>query len=325
VVLREVVTVWVSNKLAAGWVVVVCAGLFLALPALMAPAQEPQAESQGVTAAPRALPLGPLEEPLWSDGQPPVWQPPIQQPPAFFPQGANHVGPPHSGCGCPSCAAGDHGPHFYSEADHLPLYAPTQLESVEATWLPEITEDWHGRPLSAGAFSGVLIGDEILAGELELKPGWFTGIRFGRHDDRRWSWETRLAHAHPDVINLRGPELRREAELFLADTSLQYSRVYGKRLRPYASLGMGVAYLDTSDQFGDDLREFIPTVPIGAGAQYRLDDWLIVHVALHDNVTLGQQVDLDLMHNVTLAGGLEFRFGGSQNTFYPWNPARNGW
>jgi hypothetical protein len=49
----------------------------------------------------------------------------------------------------------------------------------------------------------------------------------------------------------------------------------------------------------------------------------VLHVDLHDSIMLGQQVDLELLHNLTLAGGVEFRFGGSPNTYYPWNPAKN--
>jgi hypothetical protein len=289
------------------------------VPAIVAWAQPPAPSQIAPHETPLSLspPTGPLAEPLWGADQVLVGQ-----------DGSAVHRPAHSpsasGCGCPACAAGAHGPAFQPLVEHAPMYAPTQLEFAES-WLPEVNEDWYGRPLAAGAFGGAFLGDELIEAELELKPGLFTGLRFGGEYDRRWSYETRLAYGHSHAVNLHGPQLEHEVDLFLAHSNLIYSRIYGRRLRPYASAGMGVTYLDTIDHLGRDLREFLPTIPVGVGAQYRLDEWFALHLDLHDQILLGGHAGLALMHNLTLAAGVEFRFGGSPNTYYPWNPARNMW
>jgi hypothetical protein len=106
--------------------------------------------------------------------------------------------------------------------------------------------------------------------------------------------------------------------MFFGDTNLIYSRYATKRLRPYLSAGLGMTYLDLVDHQGDDLREFAPTAPLGAGLQYRYDEWLFLHLDVRDTIVFGGQADLELMHSLMLSGGLEFRFGGSPNIYYPW-------
>ncbi len=230
------------------------------------------------------------------------------------------------GCGCPDCAAGGGGPHIYATPDALPMYAPSEAESLEATLLPDIEEDWFGRPVYGGGYAGVLVGGEIIASQLKLEPGLVTGLRIGQDCDRRWTWESNFAYASPEVINLEGPELRRGTDLFFGDTSLIYSRYATKRLRPYVSAGMGAAYFDLVDQTGKALHEFMPTVPLGAGLQYRYQEWLVLHLSVRDNLTLGQGELEKTMHNLTLTGGLEFRFGVTPNVYYPWMArAQSAW
>jgi hypothetical protein len=240
------------------------------------------------------------------------------------PPGHNPSAP--GGCGCPHCAASGGVPQVYQTAETQPTYMPGDAESLESTLLPQIEEDWYGRPLYGAAYAGVLMGDEVIASQVKLEPGLVTGVAMGQDYDRRWSWEHRVAYANPEIINLQGPELRRDADLFLGDTSLIYSRYATKRLRPYLSAGMGAAYFDLVDQNGNDVRQFMPTVPVGAGLQYRYDEWLVLHVAARDNFMVGRHVDLEMMHTLTLTGGLEVRFGVTSNVYYPWNArAQSPW
>jgi hypothetical protein len=194
---------------------------------------------------------------------------------------------------------------------------PSDAESLEAQWLPPINEDWFGRPIYGGAFAGLLMGDELISSEVALEPGLLTGIRIGQDWNRRWACETRFAYAMPEVINLQGPELRRDADIFFADTTLIYSRYATNRLRPYLSAGLGMAYVDFVDHRGESLAEFVPTVPLGVGLQYRHADWMVVHVDARDTIALGGPEDLEQMHYLSLTGGLEFRFGVSPNVYYP--------
>lgn len=264
----------------------------------------------------QALPLGPLSPPPWITPSDPLWQPP-----PTIPAPSTHVG-----CRCLECkaAATLGGVHRHRALDTLPLYAPTELEWSDAAWLPEIREEWIGQPVGGGAFAGMLIGDEIIPSKLELKSGVFTGIRFGQDYGVRWSVESRFAYANPDVVNLQGPELRRRADFFLADTSLVYARYFWKRLRPYASVGAGGAYLVATDHLGDRLHEFMTVFPVGVGLKYRYHDQLIIRLDIRDNIMLGQD-DLVTSHNFSLAGGVEFRFGGNPSTYHPWNPSRHMW
>jgi hypothetical protein len=170
------------------------------------------------------------------------------------------------------------------------------------------------------------MGDEIIASQLKLEMGTVTGIRIGQDYDRRWALENRFAYAMPEVVNQQGPELSREGDMFFADTNLIYTRFATKRLRPYASVGLGMTYLDLVDHTGAALREFAPTVPLGAGLQYRHHEWLFLNVDVRDMIVLGQQVDLETMHNLMLTGGLEMRFGASPNVYHPWSArAQSGW
>ncbi len=223
-----------------------------------------------------------------------------------------------AGCGCAHCAAGGGGPHVYATANTPPTYAPSQGDLDENAWLPQIEEDWFGRPAYGGAYAGMLVGDEIIASRLKFEPGLLTGVRIGQDCDRRWAWESHVAYGAAEVSNLQGPEQQRDGDVFLGDTNLVYSRHATKRLRPYVSAGMGVGYFDLTDEQGGALREIVPTVPLGAGLQYRLDEWLVLSLDVRDYLTLGQQADWETMHNLAVAGGLEFRFGVSPNVYYPW-------
>ena len=306
--------------LRSAWSVVLASSVMMAGPILAGSApldhtlQESAGQSSGLRAGggiPSAVPglppgpLGPIEPSI--AGNPdnaPVWQPPAEDP---------HAG----GCCCPSCN-GDGGFHVYQAVDTAPMYMPDHLDAAESSWLPSIEEDWIGQPLGATVFGGMFLGEELIRNQVELEPGLFTGVRFNRDYDARWAWETRVAFAQTRAVNLLGPENARDAYLGFVDSSLHYSRFYGKRWKSYLSLGAGMAYFDTEDHLARPLREFIPTLPFGAGIKYRLDDWMVLRFDVRDNFALGERERLANMHNLTVAGGFEWRFGGSSHTFYPW-------
>lgn len=283
-------------------------------------------------------PLGPLTD-VEADLEAPLGPPPVPlgvpaaglaYPPGVLIGPENSAAPPSAsfppdhdpaapgGCGCAHCAAGGGGPHVYATAETSPLYLPTDVESLTTTWLPEIEEDWFGRPAYGGAYAGMLLGDEIIASRLKFEPGLLAGIRIGQDCDRRWAWESHLAYGAAEVVNVQGPQQQRDGDILFGDTNLVYSRHATKRLRPYVSAGMGVGYFDLTNERGGALREILPTVPLGAGLQYRLDEWLVLSLDVRDYLTLGQQADWETMHNVAVSGGLEFRFGVSPNVYYPW-------
>jgi len=198
------------------------------------------------------------------------------------------------------------------------MFAPDDIDSFESSWLPAVDEDWHSRPLYVGTYAGVLLGDTLIPDRVQLETGMLAGLRFGQDYDRRWSWETRIAYARAGVTNAKGPAEDRDGDLFLGDGSFVYSLWATRRLRPYVSFGAGTAYLDTTDDLGQQIREFMPLLSAGAGFRYRIDEWLLLHGDVHDDLALGEQVDLATMHNFSVAAGLEIRYGNLPNVYYPW-------
>ena len=66
-------------------------------------------------------------------------------------------------------------------------------------------------------------------------------------------------------------------------------------------------------------------MPFGFGLKVRcIRDWLALRLEMLDNVAFGS-AGLDTMHNITLTGGVEVRFGGPRKSYWPWNPDRYLW
>lgn len=223
-----------------------------------------------------------------------------------------------------------------------PVYTPepTSEEIVEVLEYPSfwdrccenwelgqspLTEPWTHRPLYFGVYAGGVWGNELVDEEIQLQGGAEGGIRTGMLVAPAWEAELRIGAAYPDIVDVQGDRLRREADVWLIDGSLLWSFVRSTRLRVYFRTGGGAAMLAFHNMQGTQIDKSVFSLPIAFGAKYRVDDWLAVRVDIADTVLFGSGTGLETNHLVCLTGGAELRFGGSRKSYWPWSPRRFYW
>jgi hypothetical protein len=85
---------------------------------------------------------------------------------------------------------------------------------------------------------------------------------------------------------------------------------------------MGLSDVDFVDNQNRRIHETVFQLPFGLGVKYRWNSRIAFRAELLDNVSFAGG-DVDVMHNVSVTAGLEYRFGGrSKKTYWPWNPSR---
>ena len=264
----------------------------VSLAAALEPA--PDAINAPGTLPPQMLPPGTFEE-LVPPGQP---------------------APPVVPLNDPAQVIGDLPAIMVPNSPFLPL--ATQPEPVN--WLPVLSEPWSQRPLAAGMFTGILWGDVSMGENVTLDSGLIFGGRFGWDFDERWAWEGRVGFAS---LNVEYPGTVRPstvADAILWDLQLQVAIFTRPRLKTYFAFGAGMGFFDLVDPYEVAITETVITVPIGLGLKYRYDDWIALRLDFADNLSLGNHSSgLSNVHNLSLVGGLEIRFGGYQRDYWPWN------
>ena len=219
---------------------------------------------------------------------------------------------------CETCEPGD------SDVDPDGGLSPEPTE-IGAAWFgnqglgePLVGASWLNRPLHVGGFVGGITGDS-LTDDLDLEPAFFGGIRLGCDYDHYWGIESRLAFASVDLEDQTSPAVQHTGDVLLWDASLLYYPWGDSRWRPYLTLGVGLADFSYVNQ--DDAHQSTTAVgvPWGAGLKYRHSPWLALRLDLLDNVSL-ESGELHTMQNVSLTGGIEYHFGGSRKSYWPWSP-----
>jgi len=202
------------------------------------------------------------------------------------------------------------------QSPFLPL--ATQPEPVH--WLPVLSEPWSQRPLTAGMFTGILWGELSMDRNVEIDGGLIYGGRFGWDFDDYWGWEGRVGYASL-TVNYPGYDIpTTKADAIIWDLQLHLSLFTRPRFKTYFAIGAGMGYFDLVDQYYEPMSETLVTVPIGLGLKYRHDDWLVFRLDFADNLSLGKRSSgMSDIHNLSLVGGLEIRFGGYQRDYWPWN------
>jgi len=188
---------------------------------------------------------------------------------------------------------------------------------------PLVGTSWLNRPLHAGWFAGLLVGDQLIDGRLGQEAGFFGGYRFGWDWDHYWGVETRAGGA---ALTLNGSAGlgHRTSDVLVWDVSAMYYPWGDSRWRPYFSAGLGVASFDFHDEFDDRHNESTLGTPLAMGLKYRWHEWLVLRMDLVDNIAFGR-AGLETMHNVSFTTGVEVRFGGVRQSYWPWNPNRHIW
>jgi hypothetical protein len=185
--------------------------------------------------------------------------------------------------------------------------------------LPVIGERWTERSLNAGLFVGGFQGDELIKGQVSMGAGAIGGVRLGWDFDAYWGLEGRIGMASADVRNQIGPPRTRSGQVTMFDASVLFYPYTTTRWRPFLLAGIGLAIFDYDDLVGTNIVDSTPEFPVGIGIKYRHDDWVAFRFDFTDTIALGDGTKRVTTNNLSLTGGVEFRFGGPRRTYWPWS------
>jgi len=182
---------------------------------------------------------------------------------------------------------------------------------------------WLNRPFYAGWLVGALFGDGLSA-EVDQQTSLVGGYRFGWDWDYRWGVEGRWAFAHVDTLEPQQPTFHGQSRDSFYDVNLVYYPWGDARWRPFVSVGLGAATFDFRQSDGTATGATLATVPLSTGLKYYWKNWLTLRMSLTDNLALGSE-GLDTMHNVSLTGGVEVRWGGARPSYFPYHGSLHVW
>ena len=208
-----------------------------------------------------------------------------------------------------------------SSGSHTPaLYQPEHYPRALGFGQPLVGTSWQNRPFHVDFFTGTMIGDDAIDGQIGQEAGFFVGGRLGWDYDYYWGVESRLGMAWMSLFDRQNPENNiGTGNILVWDMSLLYYPWGDSRWRPFILVGTGIEQLDS---YGSALPVYSGTlfeIPFGAGLKYHVNEWLTWRVDVIDNFAIGTG-SLDTMHNVSFSAGLEYHFGGHRRTYWPWNP-----
>lgn len=209
-------------------------------------------------------------------------------------------------------------------------------------------DSWLYRPLSFEWMLGECWGGSLIDNWVEQRRGMFGALRIGWDVNAYWGWKMRFALAETTLVDSmlaieaqqardRAAGLsetdayyyrfsyRREADFFFWDIDFVYYPLGDTRLRPYLALGLGTVNITFMDRLDYHYSELVLGMPVAVGLKYRCSDWLAVLCEATDNVAFSGGKGINTLHQFSLVGGMELRFGGARRTYWPWNPSRTSW
>lgn len=187
---------------------------------------------------------------------------------------------------------------------------------------PLIGTSWRNRPWYFGTFVGGVLMDDLVSNRVYQNDTSFLGLRLGFDFDHFWGLESRWAFANPELTNGAGVPLADPSRDYFADVSVAYYPFGDARWRPYLSAGLGFQTFRFNDDLDRRISESMLSLPLGVGVKYFYGPWFSLRFDLYDNLGLGN-ARLSGMHNFSLMAGVEFRFGGRRQSYYPWH--NNSW
>jgi len=213
---------------------------------------------------------------------------------------------------------------------------------------PLIQESWSFRPFSLAGVFGLVQGSPLIDDWIRENQGVLGGVQLGWDTAPYWGFETRFAWAKVEVIDSDraiAAQIAKDNAAGLSPTAPLRNRFAGRRynrvffwdahalyypwgdsaLRPYLMLGLGATAMSFVDRTDVSYKDTLFTLPFGVGLKYRMNDFLAARVEAADFMAFGGGQTLELIHNVTVIGGLEVRFGGRRRAYWPWNPGRHYW
>ncbi len=258
-----------------------------------------------------------------------------------------------SSCGCPACSlrqTGEVYPHDGGGIDSAGYPATPVLDSVirgghgvvattreylalafrntamDGRYIglgdPLVASSWLNRPYHVGWRTGALFGDSIQSDRVTQDPTLMFGLQLGADLDHYFGTEWRLAWASPKLNSQTMPQYERTGELFWTDINAMYYPWGDSRVRPFASIGLGLTEVDFRDEQGVRLQNRLFSVPIGIGIKHFWRRWLSWRFDVSDNLAFSGGA-VDTMHNVTATFGVEVHFGVRPRSYWPWYPDRH--
>jgi hypothetical protein len=221
---------------------------------------------------------------------------------------------PRIGGGCGPGAAGRRWwlpafvPYCQGDPDH-PLRHVGRGHPLEGT-------SWLNRPWHADAFLGGIFPDS-LTHVVTQDEDYIWGLRLGKDFDHYWGWEVRMAFAQPSAVQFPAGVIRGNSTLYFYDVDLLFYPWGDARWRPYLTAGLGLANVRFNDEQDRRYAEALLHVPFGLGLKYQLQRWLALRVDLMDDFVIGS-AGVRTMHNYTITGGFEVRYGFRRRRYYPY-------
>jgi hypothetical protein len=180
---------------------------------------------------------------------------------------------------------------------------------------PLVGTSWLNRPLHLGWAVGTVIGDDLISGKEGQESDVWGAYRIGWDADHYWGAEYRLAFARPDLQDAEAVAQPRIARHWYSDFHLLHYPWGDSRWRPFWSVGIGWASFEFTDAESVRHRETLLHLPIGGGLKYYVGNWMALRLDATDNLAISGS-ELDTMHNVTIAFGVEAHFGPGTHRKY---------
>ncbi len=185
---------------------------------------------------------------------------------------------------------------------------------------PLVAASCGSRPFHVDALIGAVRASELIAGHIDQSTGVIGGTRLGWDYDPYWGLETRVAYSSIQDTTEATPPVESADKVLFWDSNLLYYPWGDSRCRPFLNVGFGLAEFNFIDDAGAWHRRGLIEVPIGGGVKYRIHDWLTLRAEIFDNIAFGQG-QLSTVHMVSFTTGLEYHFGGSHRSYWPWEPS----
>lgn len=201
---------------------------------------------------------------------------------------------------------------------------------------PLVRQSWGYRPFSLGAVFGFIEGSALIDDWVYQDNGVIAGFRIGWDHQHYWGLEMRFAWASLDTYNGWRAEQaagypNAEAiypggtnDMFFWDTNLMWYPTGDTRCRPYLAAGLGLATVDFADALGTQWSDTMFALPLSVGLKYRCTDHVALRLEATENLVFGSR-PIGFFEDLSVTGGVEWRFGGARRAYWPWNPGRHYW
>lgn len=163
---------------------------------------------------------------------------------------------------------------------------------------------------------GTLSGDPLVKNRLDQETGFTYFKRVGWDANEHFGWELRFSETWLPLSDSSGRLTTRMDHVLLGDVNLLVYPWGDRRIRPFVSLGTGVADFNFEDQ--NQIRH-VPLwgLPIGIGLKYLWNDSFALRADFMDNVAFGRS-EVATMHNTSFVLGGELRIGNLRRHLNPW-------